>query len=71
MVGIEDVTFPELDPGALAAYAEATAADLGLAIPDAFLPAVMQTLAALQTHAAILAAALEGADGRDSRLPAS
>jgi hypothetical protein len=58
MVGADDMAFPELEARTLEAYAHAKASDLGLPIPTAYLPAVLETLAALQVHAAILAAAL-------------
>ncbi len=58
MDGVDDMAFPQLDGPALEAWARAVAADRGLPIPAAYLPGVLENLAALQTHAAILAAAL-------------
>jgi hypothetical protein len=58
MIGMEDKAFPELDARALEAYARAMAAHLGLPIPDAYRQGVLENLAALQTHAAILTSAL-------------
>jgi hypothetical protein len=58
MIVMEDTPFAELDARALEAHALATAFHLGLPIPEAYVQGVLENLGALQTHAAILAAAL-------------
>jgi hypothetical protein len=54
--------FLDLDAAALAAYADEKAGELGLALPDAYRPAVLDTLAGLQQHARIVRAALRADD---------
>jgi hypothetical protein len=58
MVDMDEAAFAEFEARTLEAYAHAKASEVGLPIPSAYMPAVLETLAALQTHAAILAAAL-------------
>ncbi len=67
---IETMGFSGLSSNDLEAYAREKAALVGLNIPDAYFPAVLETLGALQTHAAILAAKLEAADRPPSRISA-
>ena len=64
MSGMENIEFPELPATELEAYGRQKAADLGLSVPEAYFPAVLENLAALQTHAAILAAALQSAEAQ-------
>ena len=56
---IEAIGFQELGPAELAAYARQKASQIELIVPEAYVPNILDTLAALQTHAAILSAALE------------
>ena len=62
MGGQEEIAFPEIPPAELEAYVRSSAANIGLSIPGACLPAVMDNLASLQAYAAILAAALQAAE---------
>jgi len=55
---IDASEFVRLEPEALDAYFHEKAAEIGLTVADAYRPAVLETLAALQTHAAILQARL-------------
>jgi len=71
MSGMENIEFPDLTASELETYARQKAADIGLSIPDAYVTAVLENLAALQTHAAILAAALQAAEAQASGSPAS
>ncbi len=71
MHGTENIEFPDLSAGELEIYARQRAADLGLCIPQAFLPDVLENLAGLQAHAAILKAALNGAVPPTSGSPPS
>ena len=66
---MEKLEFPELATSELAACARQTAADLGLSIPDGYFPTILENLIVLQSHAAILDAALKAA-GRQSFRPA-
>jgi Protein of unknown function (DUF4089) len=69
MSGMENLAFPELTARELEAYAHQTSSDLGLSIPDAYLSSVLDNLAALQSHAAILATALAAAETLRSPVP--
>jgi hypothetical protein len=55
----KSMSWPYLDPDALAAYAAAQPFE----IEGAYLPGVLETLAALQAHARTVAAALEAETG--------
>jgi len=51
--------FAELSQSALETYAHRRARELDLRVADEYLPDVLETLAALQAHAATLAAHLQ------------
>jgi hypothetical protein len=58
----EIIEFSDFGIRELEAFAHERAADLGLSIADAYFPSVLENLAALQAHAAILGAALEAVE---------
>jgi hypothetical protein len=66
---MENKEFPDLTASELRRYARGRAAALGLHVPEAYLAGVLENLAALQAHAAILRASLEG--GRPRMLRSS
>jgi hypothetical protein len=68
---IDSKGFQALGPGALESYAHQKAGDIKLVIPDACLSGVLDNLAVLQTHAAILSAALEDRERPSTRTLAS
>jgi hypothetical protein len=65
---IESIEFIEFDPEVLESYSCEKSAAIDLTIPDAYLSSVLENLAALQTHAAILAARFKVADPQTSRI---
>jgi hypothetical protein len=58
---MDHMDFPDLAAPGLEAYAYENAARFGLPIPEVDFQGVLENLAVLQTHAAILRAALKAA----------
>jgi hypothetical protein len=69
--GIEGRGFQELGASELDIYVGRRADDVNLLIPDANRPSVLDNLAALQAHAAILSRALGDRGAPTTRTPAS
>ena len=60
--------FLQFDPEALDVYCGQKAGDVGLTIPNAYRPGVLENLAALQAHAETLCIRLDGAEPPPSRV---
>jgi len=63
MSRVQAESFLQIDEADLSAYADARAAEMGLIIPAAFRPSVLENLTALQAHARRVSAALQDLDG--------